>query len=193
MHESPSGIDNSVCTYGSMIEYRAEEPIFMLQVPKMKILLVDSKVSRNTKDQVKRVEQLRKYYPTIIEPILHSIDGVSQMARNVFKKMHETPENDEDGWQSSYEELKTLIFINQKLLSALTVSHPKLDTICADAQNLFLAGKLTGAGGGGFAYILLPPHKKEEKNQEALTRILKEKGFDVIETVLGGEGVKIDK
>jgi len=77
------------------------------------------------------------------------------------------------------------------LLSALTVSHPKLDAICAEAQGFSFAAKLTGAGGGGFAYILLPPHK-EEKNMEMLIRVLREKGFSVIETVLGGEGVRIE-
>jgi len=106
MHDSPSGIDNSVCTYGSLIEYQAEAPIFMLQVPKMKILLVDSKISRNTRDQVKRVEQLRKLYPTIIEPILHSIDGISHMARDAFKKLQNLPEHDEVTQQTLYEELK---------------------------------------------------------------------------------------
>jgi len=106
MHDSPSGIDNSVCTYGSLIEYQAEAPIFMLQVPKMKILLVDSKISRNTRDQVKRVEQLRKLYPTIIEPILHSIDGISHMARDAFKKLQNLPEHDEATQQTLYEELK---------------------------------------------------------------------------------------
>lgn len=86
---------------------------------------------------------------------------------------------------------QTLICINQKLLSALSVSHPKLDTICAEAQDLSFAAKLTGAGGGGFAYVLLPSHK-EEKNIQTLIRILKEKGFDIIETTLGCDGVRIE-
>jgi mevalonate kinase len=117
MHDSPSGIDNSVCTYGSLIEYQAEAPIFMLQVPKMKILLVDSKISRNTRDQVKRVERLRKLYPTIIEPILHGIDGISQMARDVFKKLQNMPENDEVTQQTLYEELKVRLSISREFHS----------------------------------------------------------------------------
>jgi mevalonate kinase len=32
-----------------------------------------------------------------------------------------------------------------------------LDTICAFAEQYGLASKLTGAGGGGNAFILLPP------------------------------------
>lgn len=106
MHKSPSGIDNNVCTYGSLIEYRPQETVSMLQVPTMKILLVNSKIDRSTRQQVKRVEHLKKLYPTIIEPILDSIDRVSRTARDIFKELHGTPENDEASQQALYEELK---------------------------------------------------------------------------------------
>lgn len=47
--------------------------------------------------------------------------------------------------------------MNQGLLATCQISHPSLDRICAEAQNYGLAAKLTGAGGGGHAYILLLP------------------------------------
>lgn len=81
--------------------------------------------------------------------------------------------------------------MNQGLLNALSVSHPQLEIICAMAWMHSYAGKLTGAGGGGYAYILLPPDTNS-KSIKVLTEQLEEKDFHVTMTSLGGSGVKID-
>jgi len=95
IHGSPSGIDNSVCTYGSIIEFRRGEPVNMLpEMPSMKILLVDSKISRNTKDQVKRLMDLRQLYPAIIDPVLNSIDALSRTALEVIGRIRNNLNND---------------------------------------------------------------------------------------------------
>jgi mevalonate kinase len=49
----------------------------------------------------------------------------------------------------------------------LQVSHPKIDEIVRVSSSLGLHAKLTGAGGGGFAYVLLPPHLKLEIVEQA--------------------------
>jgi mevalonate kinase len=56
----------------------------------------------------------------------------------------------------------TLVRTNQSLLASLGVSHSSLDRICDAINNnsefrTFAAAKLTGAGGGGCAMILLCP------------------------------------
>jgi len=81
--------------------------------------------------------------------------------------------------------------MNQGLLNALDVSHPKLEMICAMAWIHSYAGKLTGAGGGGYAYILLPPNTEDE-SIKFFSQQLEEKGFHVTTTSLGGSGVKIE-
>lgn len=50
-----------------------------------------------------------------------------------------------------------------------------------------MKGKLTGAGGGGFAIALLP----DDYNAEEVICTLKERNFGVICTKLGGDGVII--
>lgn len=47
--------------------------------------------------------------------------------------------------------------MNQHLLNAVGVGHAALDQVCTLAQGKGLAAKLTGAGGGGCAIILIPP------------------------------------
>ena len=49
-----------------------------------------------------------------------------------------------------------LFQVNHQLLNAIGVGHPSLDTVCAIAMEHGLAAKLTGAGGGGCAIVLIP-------------------------------------
>lgn len=86
--------------------------------------------------------------------------------------------------------LQTLINMNQGLLATCQVSHPSLDSICAEAQSYGLAGKLTGAGGGGHAFILLLPETQPE-TISSLSRKLIADGFTVKLTFLGGSGVQV--
>lgn len=81
--------------------------------------------------------------------------------------------------------------MNQNLLATLNASHPKLDQICALMKTNGLHGKLTGAGGGGYAFALIPPHF-DEKILNALVKQLDVKGFEALVTELGGPGVAVD-
>ena len=49
--------------------------------------------------------------------------------------------------------------MNQSLLSSMGVSHPSLEHIVATATKYGFHAKLTGAGGGGCAFVLIPPSK----------------------------------
>jgi len=89
MHESPSGIDNSVCTYGSVIKFQQKKLVDMLpHVLNLKILLVNTNIIRSTKDQVERAARIKNVYPDIINPILDCIGDVSQNAWEVFTEMN---------------------------------------------------------------------------------------------------------
>lgn len=55
-------------------------------------------------------------------------------------------------------------------------------------DNFRLKGKLTGAGGGGYAISLL----SDSYNPEEVIKKLKEHDFSVVDTELGGPGVRVD-
>lgn len=90
------------------------------------------------------------------------------------------------------ETTSTLVSRNQELLVRLGVSHPALDFIVSTAQRHSLSSKLTGAGGGGCAFILLTKSFSDNA-LEALKRDLSsgEYKFRFWCAPLGGEGVKV--
>ena len=49
--------------------------------------------------------------------------------------------------------------MNQQLLNAIGVGHKTLTQVCGIAQERGMGAKLTGAGGGGCAIVLIPPGK----------------------------------
>lgn len=90
-----------------------------------------------------------------------------------------------------YDDLGVLTFVNQNLLASLGVSNPQLDQIISTLSEYGLHGKLTGAGGGGYAIALVPPHFDDfflKKVQEQLIS----KGFEVSYVRIGGKGITID-
>ncbi|XP_011882447.1 PREDICTED: mevalonate kinase-like [Vollenhovia emeryi] len=87
--------------------------------------------------------------------------------------------------------LQNLVNVNQGLLHTLDMSHPNLDAICAIAQQFSLAGKLTGNGGGGYAFILLLPDSTDELISEVLDK-LKSHNFSAKLTSINCPGVTID-
>lgn len=191
MHGTPSGIDNSVCTYGSIIEFRkGEQTKSVPGTQSMKILLVDTRVSRSTKSIVEKLAELRQRYPVIVDLIFNSIDNISNEALKVIRKIRDQPTADDESLFDGYRQLMVLIHMNQGLLATCQVSHPSIDRICAEAQNYALAAKLTGAGGGGYAYILLLPDTQPE-TISSISRKLIADGFTVTLTTLGGVGVQI--
>ncbi|XP_043250684.1 mevalonate kinase [Colletes gigas] len=194
VHGTPSGIDNSVCTYGSIIEFKKGDYIKRItdSTQTMKILLVDTRVSRSTKALIEKLAELKHKYPAIIDLIMDSIDNISKEAIKIIKKINNLSNSDNESLFEGYKELMTLINMNQGLLATCHVSHPSLDRICAEAQNYALAAKLTGAGGGGYAYILLLPDTQPE-TISSISRKLIADGFNVTLTTLGGAGVQIYK
>ena len=97
---------------------------------------------------------------------------------------------EEGDTQEHYRHLNHLISYNQNLLSTLGVSHVSLDEIATIAKSFGLHAKLTGAGGGGFAFLLLPPFVMEATISDVKEKLAK-RGYDHYEANLGVNGVRV--
>lgn len=70
------------------------------------------------------------------------------------------------------------------------VGHPSLDRIHTIAKEYNLSSKLTGAGGGGCAFILLADDFTDS-NRNELQQKLADEGIQSWTACLGGPGVQI--
>jgi len=153
MHGNPSGIDNTTSTFGGIIAYTAGQIEHLKDVPDMKLIITNTKISRNTKQLVQKVGSLHRMFPNITCPLLESVHNISQ---NVLKIFREFPTKKSDEAILEIEsQLEIFITINHNILSALGVGHPLLDKICHISSQNHMHSKLTGAGGGGCAFTLI--------------------------------------
>ncbi|XP_060894095.1 mevalonate kinase isoform X2 [Labrus mixtus] len=172
IHGNPSGVDNAVGTWGGMLRFLAGKIIPLSRVPLLRILLTNTKVPRSTK------------LPSIMTPVLDSVDAVSCTCEKVLSEMTCEPIRGEH-----YNTLEELIDINQHHLNVMGVGHPALDTLCRVTLTRGLHSKLTGAGGGGCGITLLRPETDASVIQTTV-QDLKDCGFDCWETSIGGPGVQ---
>ncbi|XP_059054838.1 uncharacterized protein LOC131848895 [Achroia grisella] len=190
MHGSPSGIDNATCTFGSMVSFKKGGKPRVLNIRlNLRVLLVDSRVSRETRSLVVRVAALRQRNMAAVDHIMEACDHLAHTATQVLEKI--SSGKCESDTESDYQHLAELWEMNHCLLAALGVSHPALETIRAAARERALACKLTGAGGGGYAMVLIPP-STPRSIVDSLAGQLLEHGFRVTETRLGGPGITLE-
>uniref|UniRef100_A0A672JGY4 mevalonate kinase n=1 Tax=Salarias fasciatus TaxID=181472 RepID=A0A672JGY4_SALFA len=158
IHGNPSGVDNAVGTWGE--------------------------VPRSTKVLVARVKDKINKFPSIMTPVLDSVDAISCTCEKVLSEMTSEPITGEH-----YNILEELIDINQHHLNVMGVGHPTLDTVCRVTLARGLHSKLTGAGGGGCGVTLLRPETDSSVVQSTI-QDLRDCGFDCWETSIGGAGVQ---
>lgn len=179
LHGTPSGIDNSVSSFGGVIRFKQGEITTMAARSPLNVLLVNTNVERNTKNLVSGVRSRLESHPFIINPILESIEAVSQE----FVKLLDKDKID-------MSELETLVDYNQGLLKTIGVSHPSLENVINIFRKHGLHGKLTGAGGGGFAFTFLPQNISEDAVSQ-VSKELETGGYTVVRTKVGGPGVSV--
>lgn len=184
IHGNPSGVDNAVGTWGGMLRFLSGKIIPLSKVPLLRILLTNTKVPRSTKVLVAGVKDKINKFPTVMIPVLESVDAISCTCEKVLSEMTCEPITGEH-----YNILEELIDINQHHLNVMGVGHPALDTLCRVTLTRGLHSKLTGAGGGGCGITLLRPETSASVVQNTVQE-LKDCGFDCWETSIGGPGVQ---
>lgn len=98
-------------------------------------------------------------------------------------------ENDKSDAEK-YEELALLVSVNNNLLRSIGVSHPRLERVFNIAESRGFHAKLTGAGAGGCAFILLPSSYRESGNYQKLCEDLEANDYHIMATIIGGRGVE---
>ncbi|XP_059921662.1 mevalonate kinase isoform X1 [Gadus macrocephalus] len=184
IHGNPSGVDNAVGTWGGMLRFLSGKIIPLSRVPLLRILLTNTKVPRSTKLLVAGVKDKLTKFPSVINPVLDSVDAISCTCEKTLAEMTSEPITGEH-----YNVLEELIDINQSQLCVLGVGHPSLDTLCRVTLTHGLHSKLTGAGGGGCGITLLRPETDAAVVRDTV-RDLQACGYDCWETSIGGPGVQ---
>jgi hydroxymethylglutaryl-CoA reductase len=146
-HGNPSGIDNSIATYGQAMLFSnaaglAIEKIQLAETPPIVIAL--SSRQGLTHEQVAAVGERSARTSAQYAAVFEQIDALSIAGAAALKT-------------ASYTELGALMNICHGLLNALQVSTPEIENIVGIARSAGAAGaKLTGAGGGGAVVVLCP-------------------------------------
>jgi mevalonate kinase len=136
-----SPTDTTVSTYGGIVLISGGSRR-RLPPQNMHLIIGDSLVSHSTARMVELVGELKKNHPTIVDPVLDAIEGVSMSA------IHHL---------SNPRELGMYMNMNHALLEVLGVGHPQLAKMVLAARNAGAFGaKITGAGGGGCMVALCP-------------------------------------
>uniref|UniRef100_A0A8P0P2A2 Mevalonate kinase n=1 Tax=Canis lupus familiaris TaxID=9615 RepID=A0A8P0P2A2_CANLF len=183
IHGNPSGVDNTISTWGGALRYQQGKISSIKRLPALKILLTNTKVPRSTKALVASVRSRLLKFPEIVAPLLTSINAISLECERTLEEMASAPAPEH------YLVLEELIDINQHHLNALGVGHASLDQLCQVTMAHGLHSKLTGAGGGGCGITLRPD--LEQPKVEAMKQALTSCGFDCWETRIGAPGISI--
>ena len=137
-HKNPSGLDVHTIVKQKPIVYFKNSDYEYLNINlKAHLVIIDTLLSSQTRDAVKKVANLKLEHPKTINQILKAIGVLSDKAEIALKT-------------NDLKSLETILKTNQKYLRMLGVSNLTIDKTIAKAKKLGLKGlKLTGGGMGG--------------------------------------------
>ncbi|MEK6916812.1 MAG: mevalonate kinase [Nanoarchaeota archaeon] len=159
-HGTPSGIDNTVVTYGKPVYfYDGEMQLLKLKKP-IYLVIANTGIKSSTKEVVSGVRQRYERYKEEYSALFDKIGEITEKAKTAF-------ENGE------IEQLGELMDKNHALLQQIDVSCKELDELVETAKLAgALGAKLAGAGKGGNIVALVDESSKD-KVIEALKKISK--------------------
>ena len=170
-HGQPSGIDNTVATYGEALVFRKGTPPLVepLNIPEsFSLVLAMTRTEGLTAKTVQRVREARERKPKLYEKIFDDIDAL------VLQAVSAVQAND-------IATLGELMNVCQGLLNALQVSTPEIEHLIGIARRAGASGaKLTGGGGGGAIIALC------DGNAEKIQIALERRGFHAM--TISGRG-----
>ncbi len=165
-HGTPSGIDNTVATFGRPILFRAGSPPEIEEIyfdKPLRFVIGITGAESLTAKTVARVRKAREKNRPVIERIFRGIDALTGQALAAIK-------------HHDLEQLGDLMNVCHGLLNSLQVSSWELEELIQIArEHGALGAKLTGGGGGGSMIALCP------ENSEKVIRAMNDGGYQALE------------
>ncbi len=177
VHGKPSGIDNTVATFGGAILYE-KGSFTRLRVGKIRdyFIIADTGVPRSTRKAVLKVLDLYEKYPDILEHVYNAAEKIVREARRALEKADTI-------------RMGELMNINHGLLSAIGVSGLELEQLVHVARRSgALGSKITGAGMGG-SIIALASRDGVNHVYNTLSRYARR----LIKASIDWEGVRVEE
>ena len=174
-HGTPSGIDNTCATYGTLILFqRRPEGNIMDKLAidgKAEIVMANTGIPVDTKAVVAGVKGRMQKDPEGYKRIFADYQKVFDRAMPALKG-------------GDWREVGRLMCENQELLKRAGVSHPKLEKLIEVAKESGAYGaKLTGGGAGGYMVALTPGKALQDKVAAALSK----RSSLVVKAAIGGK------
>nr|AMB15001.1 mevalonate kinase [Tripterygium wilfordii] len=185
IHGKPSGIDNTVSTYGNMIKYRSGSLTRIKSNFPLRMLITNTKVGRNTKALVAGVSERMLRHHDAMSFIFKAVNSISEELATVLQ----SPVHDDLSVTATEEKLEELMEMNQGLLQSFGVSHASIETVLQTTLKYKLSSKLTGAGGGGCVLTLLPSSLSGIVVDKVIAE-LESYGFQCFTADIGGNGAE---
>jgi mevalonate kinase len=173
-HGLPSGVDNTVSTFGGVIKYRIKDGVkqferINLDKP-VEIVLGNSGVTANTASLKGFLEKQETENPALfnrrLDLIRSQVDDLSKaLSRGDLKATGQAMNE------------------NHKVLIEMGISHERLVELCDLANSLGAYGsKVTGGGRGGYMLALTPGKELQDRVASAF----EERGVPTIRATIGG-------
>ena len=171
-HGTPSGIDNTVATYGGLIWFKRGNPNVFERIRMTKpfeLVIGNTGLTTDTKVAVDGIRKRREEHPEKYSKIFKEAEGVVYEARKALEA-------------ADLDRVGRLMCENHRLLQAVEVSCKELDFLVDLAlEHGALGAKLTGSGLGGNMIALTPG----KVLQERVAKAIEKEGFEVLRTTIG--------
>ncbi len=156
-HGSPSGIDNTVITYGAPVFFQRNKPIeFFKIIRPLTLIIADTGIKGSTASAVAQVRQRWEMDRDGFEAIFREIGQLTLQIRRDLETGH-------------LDEIGPLLTRNHELLQRIGVSNLALDQLVNVAMQAGAHGaKLSGGGLGGNIIVFANPEQAQQIAQKLL-------------------------
>lgn len=172
-----SGADLAAAVFGGTLHFSNQDhrEIMLLEVPSLPFMVVYSGQKAGTVNYVKQVRELHEAFPKIVPPIIDLMLTIVEEGRAYLEN-------------ADWPQFGRLMNIQHGLLHAIGVDTLALAEIVFMARQAGAFGaKLSGAGGGDCAILLIPPAQ-----QPSLSEALTAAGYQVLSLSLNASGVRLE-